>query len=247
MRSLIAALVLSYVMPTYSILRRYAGTRDDLTLTSLKVEGTAAVAPAIARETASALGSSWTSGDLALTSALSIKYPGRCLLELGSYESQKTIVVASSNGKRRAEGPELLAAQVALDELCALFALKSAGEGETRAAIERHLAALKIDTKLVSHARFLGQLTFAIGNRTDGNPQYWVYRDRTPPDRFLPARIRFTDDKGNQWDVRFIDYSSASVADWLPRVVEVYKGQELHLRLTALTADTRADLEKTKF
>jgi hypothetical protein len=49
------------------------------------------------------------------------------------------------------------------------------------------------------------------------------------------------------WDVRFIDFTSASVADWVPRVVEVYKGQELQLRLTALTADTRADLESTKF
>lgn len=247
MRLLIAALTLSYVMPTYSILRRYAGTRDDLTLTSLKVEGTAAVAPAIARETASALGSSWSAGDLPLTTALSIKYPGRCLLELTAYDSQKTITVATSNGKRRTDGPELLAAQVALDELCAFFAQKSAGEGETRASIERHLAALRVDTKVVTHARFLGQLTFAIGSRAENAPQYWVYRDRTPPDRFLPARVRFTDDKGTAWDVRFIDYSSASVADWLPRVVEVYKGPELQLRLTALTADTRADLEKTKF
>ena len=73
-----------------------------------------------------------------------------------------------------------------------------------------------------------------------------MYRDRVPPDRFLPARVRFTDERGT-WDVRFIDYSSASVADWIPRVVEVYRGEELHLRLTALNADTRADLEKTKF
>lgn len=246
MRLLVAALALAFVMPTYSILRRYAGTRDDLTLTSLKVNGTAAVAPAIAREVASTMGSSWTAGDLPLTASLSIKYPGRCRLELTSLESNKTAVVAWSNGKKRTEGPELVPAQVALEQLCALFALKSAGDGETRAAIEKHLAALKVDTKLVSHARFLGQLTFAIGNREGDAPQYWVYRDRIPPDRFMPARVRFTDERGT-WDVRFIDYSSASVADWLPRVVEVYRGQELHLRLTALTADTRADLEKTKF
>lgn len=247
MRLLVAALALAYVMPTYSILRRYAGTRDDLTLTSLKVDGNAAVAPALAREVASTLGSTWTSGELPLTSSLSIKYPGRCRLDLTSLESNKTITAAWSNGKKRTEGPELVAAQVALDQLCALFALKSAGEGETRAALEKHLAALKVDTKLVSHARFLGQLTFAIGDRQQPDaPQFWVYRDRTPPDRFLPARVRFTDERG-AWDVRFIDYSSASVADWLPRVVEVYKGPELQLRLTALTADTRADLEKTKF
>ncbi|MBE2250545.1 MAG: hypothetical protein IAE78_13500 [Myxococcus sp.] len=246
MRLFVAALALAYVMPTYSILRRYAATRDELTLTSLKVDGTGAVAPAMAREVASALGTSWTSGDLPLQTSLSIKYPGRCRLELSSFDAGKTMVVASSNGKRRTEGPELAAAQVALEELCALFAVKSAGEGETRASIDRHLSALKVDTKLVSHARFLGQLAFAIGNRADGNAQYWVYRDRTGTDRFMPARVRFTDERG-AWDVRFIDYSSASVADWLPRVVEVYRGEELHLRLTALNADTRADLEKTKF
>jgi len=246
MRLLVAALALAYVMPTYSILRRFAGTRDDLTLTSLKVDGSGAVAPAMAREVASALGSTWTTGDLPLTASLSVKYPGRCRLELGGLDSTKTLVIASSNGKKRTEGPEFAAAQVALEELCAFFAVKSAGDGETRASLERHLSAMKVDTKLVSHARFLGQLTFAIGNRADGSPQYWVYRDRVPPDRFLPARIRFTDERGT-WDVRFIDYSSASVADWIPRVVEVYRGEELHLRLTALSADTRADLEKTKF
>lgn len=246
MRLLVAALALAYVMPTYSILRRYAGTRDDLTLTSLKVDGTAAVAPVVAKDLAQALGSTWASGDLPLTAALSIKYPGRCRLDLSSYESNKTLTVASSNGKRRAEGPELVAAQVALDELCAFFAVKSGGDGETRAAIERHLQALKVDPKQVSHVRFMGQLGFAIGAKAEGSPQYWVYRDRVPPDRFLPARVRFTDERGT-WDVRFIDFTSASVTDWVPRVVEVYKGQELHLRLTALSADTRADLESTKF
>lgn len=246
MRLLVAALVVSYVMPTYSILRRYAGTRDDLTLSSLQVDGSAAVAPAVAREVGSSLGASWTSGELPLTSTLAIKYPGRCRLELTSYDSNKSLVVASSGGKRRTEGPEFAAAQVALEELCALFALKSAGDGETRASIERHLAALKVDTRQVSHVRFLGQLAFAIGNRAEGSAQLWVYRDRAPPDRFLPARVRFTDERGT-WDVRFIDFTSASVSDWLPRVVEVYKGEELHLRLTALSADTRVDLEKTKF
>jgi hypothetical protein len=246
MRLLVAALALTYVMPTYSILRRFSATRDDLTLTHLKVDGSGAVAPAVAREVALALGSTWASGELPLTSTLSIKYPGRCRLEVSGFESTKSLVIASSNGKKRTEGPEFAAAQVALDELCAFFAVKSAGEGETRASLERHLGALKVDTKLVSHARFLGQLTFAIGNRAEGSPQYWVYRDRVPPDRFLPARVRFTDERGT-WDVRFIDYSSASVADWIPRVVEVYRGEELHLRLTALSADTRADLEKTKF
>jgi hypothetical protein len=154
--------------------------------------------------------------------------------------------VTSSNGKRRNEGPEFVAAQVAVEELCALFVLKSGGEGETRAAIERHLAALKVDTKQVAHARFLGQLTFAIGSRAENAAQYWVYRDRTPPDRFLPARVRFSDERGS-WDVRFADYTSASVSDWLPRMVEVYKGQELQFRLTALHGDPRADIDASKF
>jgi hypothetical protein len=246
MRLFVAALALAYVMPTYSILRRFAATRDDLTLTGLKVDGSAAAAPAVARGLAEALGSTWTSGDLQLTASLAIKFPGRCRLDLSSIESSRSLTVATSNGKRRAEGPEFAAAQVALEELCALFAVKSGGEGETRAVIERHLGALKVDTKQVSHGRVLGQLGFVIGARADGSPQYWVYRDRVPPDRFLPARVRFTDERGT-WDVRFIDFTSASVGDWVPRVVEVYRGEELHLRLTALAADTRADLESTKF
>jgi len=241
MRLFVAALVVAYVMPAYSILRRYAASRDDLTLTGLKVDGLGAASPAVARDVASALGTTWTAGDLPLTSTLYVKYPGRCRLELASPDSGKSLAVAWSTGKLRTEGPEFAAARVALEQVCAVFALKSAGEGETRAALEKHLLALKVDTRATSLGRFAGALAFIIGNRADGNAQLWLYKEH-----FLPARLRFTDDRGT-WDVRFIDYSSATTSDWLPRVVEVYKGQELQLKLTTLSADTRVELESVKF
>ena len=62
-----------------------------------------------------------------------------------------------------------------------------------------------------------------------------------------PARVRFTDDAKQPWDVRFLDYTSQATGDFFPRIVEVYKGTELHLRLTVLGADTRPELDTLQF
>ena len=50
MKALLAALIVSYVLPAYSILRRLAEGRDDLQLTTLKVDGAASVGPAAAKD-----------------------------------------------------------------------------------------------------------------------------------------------------------------------------------------------------
>jgi hypothetical protein len=146
-----------------------------------------------------------------------------------------------ANGKRRTEGPELAAAAVAVEQLCATLALRSAAEGDSRAALERHLSAIKVDTRQVSLARFEGSVAYLLGDRAETAPQFWIYKER-----YLPARVRVPD-PGGAWDVRFIDYSSQSLGEWLPRVVEVYRAGELQLRLTVLAADGRATLDGAKF
>lgn len=242
MKHLVLALAVAYLMPAYSVLKRLASARDDLPVSSLKADGLAAIAPVFAKELAPALGSSWTSGTWTISSSLSVRFPGRCRLDLTPTDSGKTLTVAWANGKKRTEGPAFAAAEVAVEEVCSVLALRSGTEGETRAALERHLSALKVDTRQVSLGRFEGAVVYVLGDRSEGGgAQFQVYKDH-----FLPARVRVPDANG-PWDVRFIDYTSQATGDWLPRVIEVYRGKDLYLRLTVLSADGHASLESTKF
>jgi len=238
MKPVVAFLVLAYVMPAYSILRRVANHRDELSTTQLKADGLAGVGPAIARDAAQLLGTEWTSGELSLTAVTSVRFPGRCRVDLSSPDSTKVVSAVWANGKKRSEGGELPALGVAVEVLCATLALHSGAEGESRAALERYLSTLKVETKRVSFGRFSGAVAFVLGDDGAGKPQFWVYKDR-----FLPARVRTADG----WDVRFVDYSSQATGDTWPRLVEVYQGTELQLRLTVLTADTSATLDGVKF
>jgi hypothetical protein len=240
-KELLLMVVLLYVMPAFSVLKHVASGRDELTLTGLKAEGQAAVAPALARDLASSLGTPWTNGELTLAAVWSVRFPGRCRLDLQATDSTRSLAVVWANGTRRAEGPELPAAAVAVEQLCATLALRSAAEGETRGALERHLAAIKVDTRAVSLSRFVGTVAYVLGDRAASSAQFWVYKDR-----FLPARVMLPDPAG-AWDVRFIDYASQSTGEWLPRVVEVYRSGELQLRLVVLSADGRASLDGVRF
>ncbi len=241
-RVLLVAAAVGYVMPAYSVLKRLANQRDEMTLTSLKLEGLGAAGPAVARELASSLGTSWVAGELSLNATVAVRFPGRCRLEVSSPESTKVVAAVWNNGKTRTEGPAFAAAAAALNQACAVLSLHSGTEGESRAALDRHLASLKVDTKQVALGRFAGTTAFILGDRKEGAPQFWVYKER-----FLPARTRFTDETGTNWDIRFIDYSSPTTSEWFPRVVEVYRGDEFQLRFSVLSADTRANLEGVKF
>lgn len=242
MRFAALALALAYVMPAYSVLNRMARERDDLQLTALKVDGTVTVPVAAATDYANALGVTTGPGELQLNGTVSMRLPARCRVELTSLDSTRSVAAISSNGKRRSEGGELPALQVAADEICAALALRGSQDGESRAAIERHLTALKVDTKQSSLARYDGTLAYVVGNPAPASPQLWVYKD----EKFHPARLRFSDDKGVVWDVKFKDYASQAV-DAFPRLVEVWKGDALQLRFTTLNTDPKSKLEDKLF
>jgi hypothetical protein len=139
------------------------------------------------------------------------------------------------------KGPRWPPRRWPVDQLCATLALRSATEGESRGLLERHLASLKVENHKVSLGRFEGSVVYVLGDRGPASPQFSVYKER-----FLPARVKLTDAAG-QWDVRFIDYTSQATGDWLPRVIEVYRGDQLNLRVTVLSADGRPALDTLKF
>ena len=246
MKAKVAALLLAYVMPTGGVLKRFAASRDDLNVTQLKASGVAAVSPVLAKDVASSLGVNWNSGELTLNAVLSVRFPGRCRIDLSSPDSTKTISVAVSAGKKHFEGAELAPLGVALEQACAILALKSGEDGSTREALLKHLGSLKVETKYVSLARLDGAVSstavsYLIGNKTEGEPQLWVSKDR-----FLPTRLRFNEGT-TAWDVRFSDYTSQATGEVWPRVLEISKGNEPQLRVMVLSADNKADLSQVKF
>jgi hypothetical protein len=251
LRAFVAALALAYVMPAYSVLRNVANARDHLELVGLRVEGTATVPKALAGDIAGALGVQAQGADLQLPMTVSMRVPGRCRIELASLESTKVVAAVSNNGKHRTDGLDVPAMQVLVDELCAVLAVRSPGEGESRAALEKHLRALKIDTAQSSLGRFAGKVVYVVGATAAGAPQFQAYKEKENAvneygEKLLPARVRFSDDKG-AWDVRLIDYTSLPTGDAFPRVVEIYKGDALQLRLTALSADAKPKLDDKLF
>jgi hypothetical protein len=240
-KGVLLALIAAYIMPSYGVLKRYANQRDELTVSSLKAEGVAAVSPALARDVSTLLGVTWNSGELMLNASLAVRFPGRCRLELSSADSTKTVAAVSAGGKTRTEGGELAALQVAVQQACALLAVKSGDEGATRENLLKHLSSLKVDTKSISLSRFNGSVSYLVG-KPDGAAGLWVYKDR-----FLPSRLKFSDEAGTAWDVRLSDYTSQATGDAWPRVIEIYKGNEPQLRVMVLNANTKADLSAVKF
>jgi len=249
MKAVLAAIVVAYIMPSYGVLKRFASQRDDLSVSNLKAEGVAAVSPALAKDVSSLMGVTWNSGELMLNASLSVRFPGRCRLELSSPESTKILAATSSGGKAKSEGGDVPALLVGLEQACSLLAQKAAEEGATRDVVSKHLTSLKVDLKQVMLARFYGSVSYVIGQK-DG-PSFWVYKNAaiaaSDKDKFLPSRLKFTDESGTAWDVRFSDYTSQATGEIWPRVLEVYKGNEAQLRVMVLNANAKADLSNVKF
>ena len=231
---------LAYVLPGSSILRRMLDAREELHLATLRVEGSVSFQGEAAPVAAGALGLPLEGREVVSDARVLLRLPGRCRLEVVPVEGGKAAVVQRL-GKLRVEGREVPALAVALRQVCALLGWGGA-ESDARAALDAHLKSLRIDPTTTWLARFGGQVAYVLGERAEGQPQLWVYKDS-----FLPARVRLAEENGAAWDIRFLDYTSAASGEWFPRLLEVYRGAELQLRFTTLKANARADVPDTLF
>jgi hypothetical protein len=230
----------AYVLPGGSILRRMAEGRDELQLSTIRVEGSYVFSGPAVKEAATALGLSTERSEVVADGLLLLKLPERCRLELTVPEGNKLAVVQVGQG-RRVEGTDIPSLSVAMGQLCPLLAVRSTSEGESRDRIEQHLQSLGIATRTTSLARFGGEVAYVLGEADESKPQFWVYKDA-----FRPARVRWKD-KAGAWDVRFIDYASPATGEWLPRSIEVWREGQRVLRFTATRADTRAPIADKLF
>ncbi|XXF79489.1 hypothetical protein P2318_06970 [Myxococcaceae bacterium GXIMD 01537] len=232
----------AYVLPGGSILRRMVAGREELPLSSLKVDGSLTFYGAGVREAAAALNAPTERGEVVEDGVLSIRVPHRCRWEASAPDGTRVAVV-SSGGRKRVEGTDLPALSAAIEPVCALLALRTTGEvAELREAVDQYLQGLGVQTRTTSLARFGGEVAYVLGDPAEGKPQFWVYKDS-----FRPARLRWTDKAGTAWDVRFLDFASPVAGEGMPRTIEVWRGGERVMRFTALQADLKARLADTLF
>ena len=231
--ALLATAALGYVMPAWSILRRMTDGKEDPGAGSWRMAGTASLYGTAAAQAATTFLKPPDARELQVEAEAWLKVPGRCRLELRGSGGKAAAVW--SGGKGHAEGPAVEALQVGLQEACALLGARTPADPEARATVERHLSALGVDPKKSHLARFAGQVTYLLGEGPEGKPHLLVYKEA-----LAPARVRFSDAQGQGWDVRFMDYATAASGKAFPRVVEVWRGTELQLRFTALSAEPRA-------
>lgn len=240
--SALACAAAAYVLPGGSILRRMVEAREDLRLFTLRVEGTLSFFGDAAKEAGAAMAVPADRPELQVDATILLKLPGRCRLEVAPVEGKPAASIASG-GRPRREGNALPAADVLVSQVCAILALRTASDAEARAVLEKHLRELRVDLDApTSLARWGGEVAYVLGKGGPGEPQFWVYKDS-----FLPARLKFKDKGGVEWDVHFYDYSSPATGEWFPRMLELDKNGALALRFTGLKGDVKAKLEDSLF
>jgi hypothetical protein len=231
----LAVTATAYVLPGGAILRRMVEGREDLHLGTVRVEGTLSLSGGAMAELSTEL------PEYRTDAAFSLRVPGRCRLDATAPGGQPLAVVESS-GRRRVEGPPVAALDAAVQEVCALLALRASSGPDPRSGLEQHLGSLHVDVRETSLGRIGGQVAYVLGGARPADGQLWVFKES-----FLPARIRWTDVHGQAWDVRFVDFSSPATGALFPRVVEVSRGSEVQARFTALSGDGHATLPDRLF
>ena len=238
--SALACAAAAYVLPAGSILRRLVDAREDLKLSTLRVDGALSFFGDAAKEAGAAMAVPADRSELQVDAAFLLKFPGRCRLEVTPIEGRAAASIVSG-GKPRREGNPLPAADVLVAQVCAI--LGTASNPDARAALEKHLGELHVDLEApTSLARWGGEVAYVLGTSGPDEPQLWVYKDS-----FLPARLKFKDKEGVSWDVHFFDYASPATGEWFPRMLELDRNGTLSLRFTALKGDVKAKLEDPLF
>jgi hypothetical protein len=239
---LLAGPALAYVLPQGAIMRRMVAARDDVGLVTLRVEGTLTLTGDAQRAAAPALGLATDRPEGQAEATLSVKVPGRCRLEATGPAGGAGVSAVSNGGRRRTAGVDLPALSRGLAQVCALLGQRSGSDQEGRAVLESHLRAQGVEPRFTSLARIGGRVAYVLGARGEGAAQLWVYKDS-----FQPARMRWKEKDGTQWDVWLLDYASPATGESFPRLVEVYQNGQRQVRFNALRGDTRARLDDALF
>lgn len=242
----VAALVvggsaLAYVLPGHAVIRRSVDARVSHAVSKLRVTGTLTFEHASQKALVDHLALLPEGGQAKVDGRITLQSPLRCRVDAGATDpgDPRRLSAVSSNGKRSASGPESLALANGLEQACAMIAMSGSG---ARASLEAKLRQLGVNTGRTSLARFGGQVAYVVGDDGDGAGQFWVYKDS-----FQPARLRWVAKDGSRWDVRLVDWGSASAGNAFPRVLEVFVNGQRQVRFDALASTQPAKLDADLF
>lgn len=232
----------AYVLPGGSILRRMVAERDELKLSSLRVEGSLSFSGPAVKEAGAAMGTPTDRPEVQGDGVLSVRVPGRCRFDASVPDGNARAAAILAGGRKRSEGTEVPTLSVLVSAVCPILAAGGGNVQDMKEALQQHLQSLGVETGRTGLARFGGEVAYVLGDMADGRPQFWVYKDS-----FRPARLRYTDSANTAWDIRFLDYTSPATGEWMPRTIEVWRGGQRALRFTALKGDSRAALADKLF
>ncbi|MFP2908235.1 hypothetical protein ACLESD_24915 [Pyxidicoccus sp. 3LFB2] len=232
----------AYVLPGSSILRRMVTERDELKLSSLRVEGSLSFSGPAVKEAGAALGTPTDRPDVQGDGVLYLRVPGRCRFEASVPDGNARAAAVQVGGRRRSEGTEIPSMSVLISQVCPILAAGGGNVQDLKEAVQQYLQSLGVETGRTGLARFGGEVAYVIGEQAEGRPQFWVYKDS-----FRPARLRYTDNAKAAWDIRFLDYTSPATGEWMPRTIEVWRDGQRALRFTALKGDNRATIPEKLF
>jgi hypothetical protein len=109
------------------------------------------------------------------------------------------------------------------------------------------LGQLKIDTGVVSFARFDGRVAYLIGSKPweSDKPQVWVDKDTLQLLRVVTFEKRGTIEERRE--VRLLGYGSAEGGSWFPKTVEWWVGDRMLRRSVTRGVEKNEALERSLF
>lgn len=123
------------------------------------------------------------------------------------------------------------------------------GERELSQGILDDLRKLKVDLDRVSFGRFQGRVVYIVGAKAGelDKPQVWFDKDSLLLTR-LVRQLPTPDSGENQrQDIRLLGYGSPEGGNWFPKVIEIWRNEELRKRSVTREVDRNQKLSKKLF
>lgn len=164
----------------------------------------------------------------AVPATLSLRFPLGCRFEAQGL----SVTVRGEPGQQQIQDDGHEGARDLLKLACPLVAYR----GQGAAAAERTLRIAAMEAGLTgeflpeSLMRLQDRVAVVLGAppRQLEQPQLWLYRDTAAPARLIARSGSGFD------DLRLLQYGSPAAADWLPRVLELWRKDQLVARFEAM-------------
>jgi hypothetical protein len=254
MHKLLWALVLAYMLPGVSLMRKVEENRFKQGVYSLVVHGSFTLTGDTAEAMAQKLGKVTAHGELSVPAVATYKYPGRCRIDLlpnagapdaGAPSPAAPHPFASSRNGVLSSSDDMKDAALLLQFACPL--LSSRGDEGEAARLTEHLRRQGVDFETTSLARDDNTIAEVIGAgpHDELKPQIWIDKNE-----FVPLRL-ILKSGGAFYDIHFDP--GVGMLDPHPRAVALSKmgaasePEQLLARFNAEKMEPNAKVDDKQF